>query len=243
MSYVDLTGKIILVTGASSGIGRDVAKSIARRGATVVLTGRSSERLEQTRADMQGEHVCVPADLLDRDQATHLAKTLPVIDGVVHCAGISKPVPLRLAPNDVIEETFRANLHSTVYLLRELLKSNKVKVGGSIVLISSIAAVTGTQGTALYAMSKAALMGGVRALAIELARKKMRINCVTPAIVKTEIFTSLQDEWLAEQAKRYPLGLGEPADVSNAIMFLLSDAAAYMTGTEIVMDGGCTSIE
>lgn len=243
MGFVDLSGRSFLVTGASSGIGRSVSIALAERGAQVVLTGRSEQRLQQTLASMQGQHAVVNADLRDKDQCAGLAQRIGSLDGLVHCAGISKPVPLRLASDEVIEETFGANLFSTVYLLRALLKQNKLKNKSSIVLISSIAAVTGTQGTSLYSMSKAALMGGVRALAAELSRKQMRINCITPAVVKTEIFTEMQEEWLNQQALKYPLGLGKTDDINNAIMFLLSDASAYMTGTEIVMDGGCTSIE
>ena len=244
MAFVDLTNKSILVTGASSGIGRSLSVLAASLGAKLVLTGRNEERLEETRSQLAGDgHICIAGDLGDRAAIAGLAKTKMSLNGFVHCAGISKPVPLRLASDGVIDQTFNTNLISMIFLLRDLLKANRLEIGASIVCVSSIASLTGTQGTVLYSSSKAALMGAVRPLAVELSRKKMRVNSVAPAVVKTEIWTADQEVWLQKQGENYPLGLGEAIDVANAAAFLLSDAAAYMTGTEVVLDGGCTFVE
>ena len=244
MGFVDLTNKSILVTGASSGIGRSLSVLAASLGAQLVLNGRNEERLEETRSQLAGDgHVCIAGDLADRAAIAELAKTKMLLNGFVHCAGISKPVPLRLASEGVIDQTFNTNLMSMIFLLRDLLRGNRLDICASIVFVSSIAAVTGTQGTVLYSSSKAALMGAVRPLAVELSRKKMRVNSVAPAIVKTEIWTADQEAWLTKQAANYPLGIGEAIDVANAVAFFLSDASAYMTGTEVVLDGGCTFVE
>jgi NAD(P)-dependent dehydrogenase (short-subunit alcohol dehydrogenase family) len=209
-----------------------------------VLNGRNEQRLEETRCQLSGAgHICIVGDLADRSAITELARTKMSLNGFVHCVGISKPVPLRLASDVVIDQTFNTNLMSMIFLLRDLLKANRLEVGASIIFMSSIASLTGTQGTVLYSSSKAALMGAVRPLAVELSRKKMRINSVAPAVVKTEIWTADQEAWLQKQRDNYPLGLGEAIDVANAVAFLLSDASAFMTGTEMVLDGGCTYIE
>lgn len=244
MGFVDLANKTILVTGASSGIGRAVCVLAASLGAKLVLNGRNEERLEQTCRSLSGEgHVYISGDLTDRAAVAELAKVRMSLNGFVHCAGISKPVPLRLASDSIVDKTFNTNLMSMIFLLRDLLKANRLEIGASIVFVSSIASVTGTHGMVLYSSSKAGLMGAVRPLAIELSRKKMRANSVAPAVVKTELWAADQETWLAKQGENYPLGLGEASDVANVIAFLLSDASAYMTGTEIVLDGGCTFIE
>lgn len=244
MGFVDLSEKTILVTGASSGIGRSLSVVAASVGAKLVLNGRSEERLEETRLMLAGEgHVCIAGDLGDRCVVATIAKTKMALNGFVHCAGISKPVPLRLASDAAVDQTFNTNLMSMIFLLRDLLKGNRLEIGASIIFVGSVASVTGTQGTVLYSSSKAALMGAVRPLAVELSRKKMRVNSVAPAVVKTEIWTTEQEAWLEKQAANYPLGLGEAIDVANAIAFFLSDASAYMTGSELVLDGGCTFVE
>ncbi|MEI9915798.1 MAG: SDR family oxidoreductase [Methylovirgula sp.] len=241
--YVDLTGKRVLVTGASSGIGRRTATDLAKRGAILVLSGRDAERLEATRQDLEpGDHIAITAELKNPSEIATLVAACGQIDGVVHSAGRSGPMPWKQLSEKFLDEILTTNFKSAILLTQQLLGKSRIKEGASIVFLSSIAAHTGTRGMGSYSASKGALLSFMRAAALELAPKKIRINSVSPAMVRTEIWAADQAKWLDEQEKRYPLGLGKPEDVSNAIIFLLSDASKYMTGTTVIMDGGCTFI-
>jgi NAD(P)-dependent dehydrogenase (short-subunit alcohol dehydrogenase family) len=240
VSYIDLGGKRILVTGASSGIGRQTALELARRGAVVVIAGRDAGRLEETRASLPaGEHSAVVGDLTIPGDIVALVDACGPLDGVVHAAGRAGLAPLKLASEKMLDDVMAANFKSVILLTQRLVSKARINEGGSIVFIASIAAHTGTKGSGPYSASKAALLGFMRAAALELTAKKIRVNAVSPALVRTEIFGAGRDEWLDEQEKRYPLGLGETEDVAHAITFLLSKASVYMTGTSIIMDGGC----
>ena len=239
-AYINLEGRRFLVTGASSGIGRETAKQIAARGATVILTGRDQERLEQTKAALSpGEHIAVGGDLKNVQEIYALVDACEQIDGVVHCAGIKGLAPLKLTSEKFLDEVLAANFKSAVLITQRLVAKSRLKSGGSVVIVSSISAHTGTAGAGPYSASKAALEGFMKAVALELLAKKIRINALAPGLVRTEMFLAEEADWLNEQEKKYPLGLGAPEDVANAAIFLLSDASAYMTGATIVMDGGC----
>jgi NAD(P)-dependent dehydrogenase (short-subunit alcohol dehydrogenase family) len=244
-SPFDLNNKTVLVTGASSGIGRQTAISISRMGGKLIVTGRDEKRLSETISLLEGEHhTYICGDLILPEFIEQLADFCGTLNGVVHCAGILHPYPIRFISKKEISDMFDINYTSPVLLTARLLKKKKMADNGSVVFITSI---SGTHrpyyGGALYAGSKAALESFSRVLAIEHTAKKIRSNCVSPAMVKTAIF----DEYLGgvadqenvnEYEKQYPLGFGEPVDVANAVVFLLSDASKWITGTTIIMDGG-----
>jgi NAD(P)-dependent dehydrogenase (short-subunit alcohol dehydrogenase family) len=245
LSPFELKNKAVLVTGASSGIGRQTAISISEAGGTLIITGRDEHRLADTLSQLSGTgHQSVCGDLVSAEFIEKLAETAGPLNGLVHCAGILHPYPIRFITKKEVDDMFNINYTAPVLLTARLLKRKKLSDHASVVFITSI---SGTHrpyyGGALYAGSKSALESFSRVLAIEHAQKKIRSNCISPAIVKTPIF----DEYMggvADQAnvdayeKKYPLGFGEPSDVANAVVYLLSDAAKWVTGTTLFLDGG-----
>lgn len=245
--FCNLQSKRVLVTGASSGIGQSAAELIARAGGTPILLGRNNDRLIQTRdlilADGFSCGELIAEDLSEEagiDRAVN-ALSSP-INGIVFSAGISKPIPLQLSGRDYLLETLSINTISPFLMLSKLQKKRKLSSGSSIVFISSIAALTGTKGTFAYAASKGALNGAVKALADELGKKTIRVNAISPAVVRTGIWTHEQEGYLLEQEQKYPLGLASSDDIAASITFLLSDSAITITGQNIVIDSGCTDI-
>ncbi len=241
----DLNDKVVLVTGASSGIGRQTAISVAEMGAQVVVSGRDEQRLQQTLEALgEGGHLALAGDLRNKEFVEELAGFCPVLNGIVHCAGILHPFPIRFLSEKEVDDMFDINYKAPVLLTARLLKKKKVADSASFVFISSISTLYRPYyGGALYAGSKNALESFSKVLAVEHAPKKIRSNCISPAIVKTPIF----DEYMGGVAdqenvdayeKKYPLGFGEPADVANAAIYLLSDASRWMTGTTLFLDGG-----
>ena len=242
-SYASVEGKTILVTGASSGIGRAAAQRLAARGANLVLSGRDEKRLDDCKASLQqGSHVSHAGDLVQAGSIAALVDCCPQLDGVVHAAGVAQPTPAKLIGEAHFDRLMAINVRAPILLTQRILFKSCLKAGGSLVFLSSIAAHTGTRGTGIYSASKAALEGFIRPLALELLPRKSRVNCIAPAVVRTEIFMPEQAAWLDEQDKRYPLGIGTPDDVANAIIFLMSNSAQSITGTTLVMDGGCINI-
>ena len=240
-NYLSLQGKHVLVTGASSGMGKVFAQMIAGQGARVSLLARNEERLEQTRNLLEGEgHNVVCCDLTDEEQLRQAAETMQPLDGIVFCAGINEVVPVRFVKQEKIDRMFQTNYFSQLLLLQMLLKKKLVNKGASIVFISSVSSLMGVQGTLLYASSKGAINSAVRVLAAELAVQQMRVNAICPGIVRTEMLsaTNIDEETFTKQAAQYPLGLGTPEDVGHAVLFHLSEASRWLTGQCMVMDGG-----
>lgn len=233
-----LRGKSVLVTGASSGIGRAVAIECARAGARIVLNGRNPERLEQTLDQLEGEgHVAAPADLTDPAQLALLVAACGELDGVVHAAGIDGVTPVRMLRSSFMQTVLDGNYMAPLMLTQQLLYKKSLRNGASIVFLSSIAAHTGTVGVGPYSASKAALEGMIRCLALEIAPRGMRANALAPGLVDTPLVN--QDRaWLDEKAKMYPLGLGRPEDVAYAAIYLLADVSRKVTGTRLHLDGG-----
>jgi NAD(P)-dependent dehydrogenase (short-subunit alcohol dehydrogenase family) len=234
-----LQGKTVLVTGASSGIGRAVAVECARAGARVVITGRDPQRLDQTLAmlDAGSGHTACVADLTDAAQLAHLVDQAGELDGVVHAAGIDGVTPVRMLRQGFMESVLDGNFMAPLMLTQKLLFKKSLRNGSSIVFLSSIAAHTGTVGVGPYSASKAALEGMIRCLALEIAPRAMRANALAPGLVDTPLVN--QDRaWLDEKAKSYPLGLGKPEDVAYAAIYLLCDASRKVTGTRLHLDGG-----
>jgi NAD(P)-dependent dehydrogenase (short-subunit alcohol dehydrogenase family) len=238
-----LKGKTILVTGASSGIGKSIAQHCASADAQLVITARNEERLSLTLASLHGQnHIEIPVDLSVEGQIRLFAEKLPQLDGVVLCAGINPKLPVKFISADKIDEVFRINFSGSVLLVQSLLKLKRINKNGAIVFISSIAASYATISNGLYASSKGAINSFLRVLALELAGQNIRVNGIQPGLVNTGILDSyeLKDN-LNEFQKEYPLGrIGKPEDIANATRFLLSDAAEWITGSSLLIDGGIT---
>lgn len=241
-----LEGKRILVTGASSGIGRAIAIGCSQMGADIVLTGRDELRLFETMESLhQGQHQMLMADLTNENEREKLINDLSQpIDGCVHSAGISKLSPFRMMTEDHLMEIMSINVIAPMLLTQALLKKQKIQNKGSILFISSIAAHVGVQGVGGYSGSKAAVIGMMRCLALEVVKRKIRVNSLSPALVKTPLFGTFESQSGTTTMERiqndYPLGFGEPEDIANASIFFLSEASRWITGTSLVMDGGLT---
>jgi NAD(P)-dependent dehydrogenase (short-subunit alcohol dehydrogenase family) len=239
----DLTGKTILVTGASSGIGRECCVQIARMGGTALLTARRGELLEEVRAGLPGAgHQCIPGDIWELVTSGRLIASLPLLDGVVHAAGFTKLVPVRAVSGQFIREIAQTNYEAPVLLSQQLLGHRKLRPNASVVFIASIAARIATRGNSVYSGLKGALCSFSRVMALEVATQRIRVNTISPGQVKTPIMAldtgPVSAEMFAVYEKQYPLGFGEPADVAHGVVFLLADASRWVTGTDLVMDGG-----
>jgi predicted outer membrane repeat protein len=239
-----LEGKRILVTGASSGIGKEIAISCSKMGAQLIITGRDEKRLTETLHSLaEGDHQKIIADLNSDEEILKLATEAPVINGLVHAAGILQPFPVKHISRKQIDSMFNINYNSVVLICSRLIRLKKIIDNASIVFISSVSSNSKPYfGGALYSGTKAAIEAYSRTFAIEYASKKIRSNCISPAIVATPIFDDFiaitKSENVLEYEKKYPLGFGSPIDVANAAIYLLSDASRWVTGSNIVMDGG-----
>jgi len=241
-SFFSLAGKAVLVTGASSGLGAQTAIECSKAGATLVLTARNSDRLNETMSKLHGDgHQAIIMDLLDTEQIDKFVESLPKLDGVSLCAGITKSVPVKRIQDKDINDIFMTNIIANMKLVRALLRQKKINAGASVVLISSIASHYAAMGNSIYAASKGAVNSFARVLALELASRHIRVNTIQPGIIPTRILTDRfsEEQFKVEEAK-YPLGFGEPVDIANGMVFLLSDAAKWITGTSLVIDGGVT---
>jgi NAD(P)-dependent dehydrogenase (short-subunit alcohol dehydrogenase family) len=231
-----LHGKTILVTGASSGIGAQTAISCAQQGARVIVTGRDASRLQATYDQLSGEgHVQVVADLAAASDQEQLVRASPAIHGLVHCAGQQRHCPVRQLNEQIMTEMYSVNFLAPVMLTQRLLQANAISTQGSIIFLLSTAAHIGTRGVGPYSAMKAGLGGIIKCLALEQAKRKIRVNGISPSAVVTPMWSADQ---LEAQKARHPLGLGEPKDVAHAAIYLLSDASRWVTGTTLVMDGG-----
>ena len=233
------------MTGASSGIGRTTAIECSQMGANVIITGRDQARLDEVFSELEGEgHQAVIADLTQEEQLQGLLGQLPVVDGVVLCAGQGTVVPFKMADRKKQDPIFEINYFAPVELLRQLLKKKKLANGASVVFVSSIGGVDSiTIGNSIYGASKAALNSAMRFCALELAPKKIRVNSVCPGMVNTKLIKggAVSEEQHQADMQKYPLKrYGEPEDVANGIIYLLSNASSWVTGHSLVIDGGYT---
>lgn len=244
MSYnpFSLEGKIVLITGASSGIGRGIAIACSKMGATIILNGRNRLKLEKTLSLLEvGEHRIVVADLTNSDAVCKMMSELPTLDGVVHCAGIGQRVLCKVATENDVDSVMDANFKAPALLQTELLKNKKINKGASIVFIASIATWSPSIGNAFYSASKAAIVAYVNCLALEMAPRKVRCNCISPAMVWTDLVMQegIDKKQLEEDEKKYPLKrYGTPEDIANLAIYMLSDASAWMTGSNVKISGG-----
>lgn len=239
-----LEGKTILITGASSGIGAETAVECSRLGATLVLTGRNEQRLQKvlSRLDISFSqiHRYIVADLTEESGLTSLIEQIDGLDGLVNNAGVNRVKPVSFIKQDDLEYVFQSNTWTAVNLTRMLCKKKKLRKNSSIVFTSSVSAFYNAPGRALYAGSKAALTAFMRSFAVELADKSIRANAVHPGLVETKLMAeNLTEEEMRNNLKEYPLSrFGRPEDVAWAIIYLLSDASSWVTGTSMVIDGG-----
>ncbi|PIF33778.1 NAD(P)-dependent dehydrogenase (short-subunit alcohol dehydrogenase family) [Flavobacterium sp. 9] len=242
---ITLKDKNILVTGASSGIGRQIAITASELGAKLTIIGRNVEKLEETLTLLNGDgHKIQVVDLSDSANLTTLISESLPYDGVVFNAGVVEYLPVKFLNESKINSVFATNFDSNVVLSQKLIKSKLLKKGGSLVFVSSISSKLGVPGTAMYTASKAALSAFSKVLASELASQGIRSNSVSPGIIKTAMTDKasdvVSDEELKKAESEYPLGYGEPSDVAGLIMYLLSDISKWMTGSDLIIDGGFT---
>jgi len=243
-----LENKKILVTGASSGIGRETAIFFSKQGAQLVITGRDESQLINTLNMLEGEsHMFFVADLSRVDSISFLMDSIfneiGELDGVVHCAGILKTLPLKAMQENYFDDVFNINVKSAQFLIKEFRKKGRHNHDKtSVVFLSSVAANRGEASVATYAASKAAIEGLSRSLAVELARQNIRVNCIAPGQVKTDMYLNTSNFFTKDQlqhvSQRHPLGLGLPEDIAHAAAFLISDYSRWVTGTVLTVDGG-----
>lgn len=237
-----LEGKTILVTGASSGIGRGIAITCSKMGALVIINGRKKEKLNETLSMMVGDnHVVLMGDLTDSMALTSLVEGMPKLNGVVHCAGIGNRVLCKNILESDIDKTMSINFKAPVMLQTEILKQKRLNKGASIVFIASISNDSPSIGNSLYSASKGALISYANCLQLELAPRMIRVNCISPAMVWTDLIFKggLTEEELHEDELKYPLKrYGTPEDVANLAVYLLSDASFWMTGSNVKITGG-----
>lgn len=240
-----LTGKTILVTGASSGIGRATAIECSRLGAEVIMTGRNEQRLQEAFQQLatEGGQYYV-AELTDEKAVGELVEKLPAVDGLVNAAGIASTILFQYAKPERIRSMFDVNFFAPVELTRLLLKKKKINKGGSIVFLSSIDGTLNAHiGNSTYSATKGAIASVARGMAVELASKGIRVNCVMPGMTETPLIhsDSITQEQLDKDKKLYPLGrYGRPEEIAYGIIYLLSDASSFTTGAGLVIDGGFT---
>ncbi len=243
-----LQGKTILITGASSGIGKATAIVCAQMGATIIATARNEERLKETlellATDEGQAHKVILAELNDSYEMQRLVEAVEDVDGLVLCSGIGLALPLQFCKPEKARSMFDTNFFAPFELARLLLKKKKIKKGASIVMLSSIGGTKSFDlGNGMYGASKAAVNSLAKTLALELAPKQIRVNAICPGMVETPIIHggTISQEQLDEDGQRYPLKrYGRPEEIAYAAVYLLSDAAAWTTGASLVVDGGNT---
>ncbi len=247
---MDLTGRTILVTGATSGIGRATADLLGRLGARLVLVARDRGRLEGVAAELEGSgHLVEPLDLSEPEaiaaRVKDVGRRAGGLHGLVHAAGIHAMQPLRTLEAAEFDRVMRVNVASAIQLVRGFRQKGVVAPASSVVLLASIVGQVGQPGIAAYAASKGAIIALTKSLAMELAREGVRVNCVAPSLVRTpmtdQLLRNLGEEQVASIEEMHPLGIGDPLDVAHAIAFLLAETGRWITGTTLVVDGGYTA--
>ncbi|NLT01067.1 MAG: SDR family oxidoreductase [Acholeplasmataceae bacterium] len=243
-----LKNLVVLITGASSGIGKQCAIDVSNAGANVILFGRNRDRLDEVYKNLSpGNHLAFQVDITDYDKIEPLIEEIVdkvgKISGFVSCAGVESTLPIQALKPNVYKELFSINVIAGFEIARIISKKKFFKTeGASFVFLSSIMSVLGAKGKIAYCSSKSALLAGVKAMALELAPKKIRVNCVSPAIVETEMtqkmFKELPEDSKSELLAKHLLGFGKPSDISNLVKFLLSDQSRWITGTNLIIDGG-----
>ncbi len=249
--FLDFYGKNVLVTGASSGIGRAIAVELSRHGAVPVLVGRNPETLDETAGQLQSKscHTIV-LDLQQTetvfDTIRQHAKTVGRIYGMCHCAGVVETRPLSACSPQGLYRMLDVNLVAGLEIARAVCRRDIMEAdGGSLLFISSVYGLAGMPGQVGYSASKGAVTASVRSLAIELARRNIRVNAISPGLVQTDMvdssFELLTAGQVSDLVESFPLGTGTPEDVARAAVFLLAPQNRWITGTDMIVDGGFTA--
>lgn len=237
-----LRGKTILITGAASGIGKATSIECSKMGANIVAVDMNAEGLDKLMPLLEGEgHLSFAGNLCNEDFQKELGENTPALDGVFLCAGVSDTTPVKFITEEKIQRVFDVNLTAPIMMLRQFLLKKKINKGGSLVWMSSYGAEKVEPGLGIYAASKSAVNGIMKAYAKELVSRKIRSNSIMPMMIRTELLSTLDkisDKDLEKQESLYPLGFGNPLDVAYAAIYLFSDASRWITGTQIKMDGG-----
>jgi NAD(P)-dependent dehydrogenase (short-subunit alcohol dehydrogenase family) len=245
MNPFSLVGKTILITGASSGIGRASAICCSQMGAVIILTGRNETRLSETYSMLEGhDHQQICADLTIQDEMDKLIEQIPKLDGIVSVAGIAKPLVLQQTDSEDVNEIMQINTFVPIHLTRLVLQHKKLNKGASLIYISSINGNNCAYiGSSIYAASKSALTGFMKGVALELAPRGIRANCINPGMIDTDLLKSgsIGQEELEKDRLKYPLKrYGKPEEVAYAAVYLLSNATQWITGSSLLIDGGYT---
>lgn len=237
-----LEGKTILVTGASSNIGRKIAVRCSEMMAKVIVAARDEGRMQETIDEMKGDgHQYLSVDLSNAESIAALTDALPVLEGVVLCAAKFDTTPVKNIKRECVQSLFDTNTFSNFDIIQKLLKKKKIAKKGSIVFISSVASMRPYKGNSLYSATKGAINSFSKVLATELGVKKIRVNCIHPGIVKRDEGVregTLTIEQQRAEMEKFPLGMGETDDIAYASVYLLSDAAKWITGIDLIVDGG-----
>ena len=239
--------KNIIITGASSGIGKEIAIFLSRLGAHVILIARNTDKLQDTLSKVEASKGSIFAyDLQRLDGINELIDSIVLsvgkIYGLVHAAGIQVTLPYKRTSIDIMKEVFNINTFAFFELVKAITRKDLCDEGCSLVAVSSVYSRIGSSGLSVYGASKAALESMVKSLALELSKKKIRVNSISPAYIKAGMLDNLRkilsDDEIDALEKRIPLGFGESEDVTNAVAFLLSTASKWITGTSLIVDGG-----
>jgi NAD(P)-dependent dehydrogenase (short-subunit alcohol dehydrogenase family) len=250
MHPFDLTGRTYLVTGASSGIGRATCKLLSEWGARILAVARNEDRLRQLLAELPGQgHGCECCDLGSAVDLSGVlrewARTHGKLNGLVHAAGIQHMAPIKMFNAKAYDEMWSINIRAALGLTQGFRHSEVHAGNGSLVFISSVSALVGQAALSGYSSTKGAIISATRSLAVELAREGIRVNCIAPGLVQTSMADKMKqilgESRMASIESLHPLGFGQPEDVAYAVGFLLSDAARWITGTTLVVDGGFTA--
>ena len=231
-----------MVTGASSGIGRGVAITCSKMGAKVIINGRNTAKLQETSIFMvDGSATIMSGDLTDSAALKSIVEALPKLDGLVHCAGLGQRLPCKDVESKDVDEVMNVNFKAPVMLQAEILRQKKLNKAASIVYVASIASWSPSLGNSIYSASKGAMVSYANCLALELAPRKIRVNCISPAMVWTDLIQNdaVDIEQLKEDEQVYPLKrYGQPEDIANLAVYMLSDASSWMTGSNVNITGG-----
>lgn len=248
--FGSLRDKVIVVTGASSGIGKAAAILLSQLGAKIVLNARNVEKLSETVTQLNNNfHIARPFDLGNTNEIVEwinsVAKETGPISGIVHCAGIQYTMPAKFLDINKINNLMNINVGSSLMLAKAFANKKNRSKNSSMVFISSVFGQVGGAGVSAYAASKGAIVSLTKSLAVEYASENIRVNCILPGYVRTEMtekaFSQMNPEQILEIEKQHPLGIGMPCDIANAVAFLMTDAARWITGSSLVVDGGYTA--